>query len=535
MEEQEKTICVCQYSKTAFFDLLLEKSSTTKELIKEKTHLSYFDAYLQSKYLKAKTIVAEYNYIDRDYLEDFSAYYVRCFTDYERKCIRLHFFSNEFSQGDFESFLDTYNKEYHDTLNKSYLGFIVIKPLPETIFGRTCLKTYDERNEPEIRRIYPTVRDYEVNLCGITLTINSMAFQEQDHVVSACATSALWSAFQCTAKLFHHKIVSPVEITKSATEHFPLSERTFPNKGLNIEQMMHAVQKLEMEPFEVDIEDDEYNLKNCIYSYLSFGIPIILCLDLYEPTNGKYKNKGSHAVVITGFRLEEKNSRKDEIAFLPKFRTAASKMTKIYAHDDQIGPFAKMIIDVSRNPIEDEESKTIKTLILKTEWDYIVVPKIFLIPLYHKIRIPLDKVLEIMRVFNAIINNSIENIDDLMTPQGKYEWEITLTSVNKFKEEILLKPGGNERSRAILQKNMPRFIWRVKSLCQGKPVMDILFDATDIEQGDFFISGVVYNRELFSSIQLVINSDETVYSYLNMNPASKSMVEWIKKYTSNNL
>lgn len=58
--------------------------------------------------------------------------------------------------------------------------------------------------------------------------------------------------------------------------------------------------------------------------------------------------------------------------------------------------------------------------------------------------------------------------------------------------------------------------------------MDLLFDATDIEQGDFFISGVVYNRELFSSIQMVINSDETVCRYLKMNPASESMVEWIK-------
>lgn len=538
MEEMERIINVFEYSQEIFFNLLSERSKATKELIEEKIHSNYFDKYLQSKSLKVKTIVVEYNYIDRDYLEDFSAYYVRCFSDYERKCTRLHFFSYKFSLEDFESFLNNYSKENHETLNEKYLGFIVIKPLPQTIFGRTCLKIYDELDKPPDIRSYPTVREYEVNLCGYNLTVKSVAFQEQDHVVSACATSALWSAFQCTAKLFHHKILSPVEITKSATEHFPLSERTFPNTGLNIEQMMHAVQKLEIEPFVIDIEDDEYNFKNCIYSYLSFGIPIILCLELYETLNGKYINKGSHAVVITGFRLkEEDDSHKvgDGDCLLNNFHSVASKISKIYAHDDQIGPFAKMIMDVIDFPIEGEENRTIKTVALKTAWNYIVVPKTFLIPLYHKIRIPLENILEIMRLFDAIIKNSSEHSEDLMPSLEKYEWEIILTSVNKFKKEILLKSGGEKNRRDILQKNMPRFIWRVTALCEREPVMDLLFDATDIEQGDFFISGVVYNRELFSSIKSVINSDETVYSSLSINPTSKSMAGWIKNWTCEDL
>ena len=31
-----------------------------------------------------------------------------------------------------------------ETLQKNYLGFIVVKPLPSTVVGRTCLKTYDD-------------------------------------------------------------------------------------------------------------------------------------------------------------------------------------------------------------------------------------------------------------------------------------------------------------------------------------------------------------------------------------------------------
>ena len=259
-------IRVYEYSKRRLLDLFQgDPKIISEELITKKTHFEYFNEYLKSKDMEAKTIIAETHYIDRDFLEDFSSYYVRCFTGYKRTCSRLHFFSNQFLQDEFDSFLEKYDPEFERVLQSNYLGFIVIKPLPQTIIGRTCLKTYTEKTELPDKRVFPVRRDNEVNLCGINLTVKSLAFQEQDSVVSACATSALWSAFQMTAKLFQHKILPPVEITKSATEHFPLQERPFPNKGLNIEQMMHAVKELDMEPFLLYVEDDEYVLKNYIY------------------------------------------------------------------------------------------------------------------------------------------------------------------------------------------------------------------------------------------------------------------------------
>src|SRR5262249_17736969 len=98
-------------------------------------------------------------------------------------------------------------------------------PLPRTIVGRTCLKTYPH----DSRRDFPITRDYEANLFGMPLRVESLAFQEQDSVAAACATSALWSAFHGTGKQFQHPIPSPVEISKAATAHLPLDTRTFPN------------------------------------------------------------------------------------------------------------------------------------------------------------------------------------------------------------------------------------------------------------------------------------------------------------------
>ena len=71
--------------------------------LEDKLHLVYFEEYFAA--LKAKTIVVETEYVDRDFLEDYAGYYVRCFTKYRRKCRRLHFFNLAFSGKDFEAVL----------------------------------------------------------------------------------------------------------------------------------------------------------------------------------------------------------------------------------------------------------------------------------------------------------------------------------------------------------------------------------------------------------------------------------------------
>jgi hypothetical protein len=142
-----KPIEVVEYDEEKLVEIFRENSPASKEMILGKNHPDYFNKYLKSDDIGVKTIVVEHDYIDRDFLEDFSGYYVRCFSDYKRKCTRLHFFSEKFQQADFDLFLEQFDPDFKNKLEKSYLGFIVIKPLPQTIIGRTCLKTYLARRE----------------------------------------------------------------------------------------------------------------------------------------------------------------------------------------------------------------------------------------------------------------------------------------------------------------------------------------------------------------------------------------------------
>ena len=229
----ESAYSVRDYSNDQLIDLLSQHPGTSREIVCNRSHAGYLAEYFGPSGTNAKTILVENEYIDRDFLEDYSSYYVRCFRDYASTCKRLHFFAVKITEAMFDAWLrGEASAQFQKQLQKSYIGFIVVKPLPKTIIGRTCLKTYPDDNN---RLYFPALRTYKVNLFGMPLEItDTLAFQEQDSVASACATSALWSTFQATGKLFQHRIPSPVEITKAALVRFPMDERDLPNHGLSV-------------------------------------------------------------------------------------------------------------------------------------------------------------------------------------------------------------------------------------------------------------------------------------------------------------
>src|SRR5439155_23260261 len=119
----------------------------------------------------------------------FASYYVRCHEHYDRLCSRLHFFAEELTDETLRSLIQgNLSSEQTNSIRHSYLGFVVARPLPSAIIGRTLLKTYppDEGD----RRHYTVVRNYDSHLFGVKLSVRSLPFQEQDSVLAACATVA---------------------------------------------------------------------------------------------------------------------------------------------------------------------------------------------------------------------------------------------------------------------------------------------------------------------------------------------------------
>lgn len=147
-------------------------------------------------YLKAKTYIIESEYVDKDYLIDYSNFYSRSFDVEEKFTMRLHFFSSFFSKENLKLLLVERDEKILGKLTDTYLGFVVIKPIHDSngcpIIGRTVLKTYPLKDKDESR--YFVTGWHKVSFFGIPLKIKSLPFQTQDEAVGACATAACWIA-----------------------------------------------------------------------------------------------------------------------------------------------------------------------------------------------------------------------------------------------------------------------------------------------------------------------------------------------------
>jgi hypothetical protein len=470
------------YSNQRLVELLSREGGGDPGVIGLKAHVDYFSTYFAA--LHASTIVVEDGYIDRYFLEDFAGYYVRCSRPYKRECLRLHFFSHQFNQATFRAVLEGNTTQLsHQTLARTYLGFVVVKPLPKTMVGRTCLKTYKGG-----RRTFPITREYKVNLFGIPLSVRTLAFQEQDSVAAACATSSLWSAFHGTGRLFHHAIPSPHEITRRATETLPANTRNFPNYGLSYEQMAQAIRSVGLEPYLVGA-GDHIMLKRTLYAYLSASIPVILGIRLYH----QMQFNGKHAVTATGFRLSP------AIHQAQGFVLNADRMIRVYVHDDQVGPFARMLFEVGQ--ILDRNNNPINVDCLSTSFGgpsqpHIAVAENLLIPLMDMIRIPFKLVHDTTLMFHVVIVwlMSVSNLQGL-----NLIWDIKLRTVSEFKLGLLKDPAISPatKRRAVLD-SLPCFVWIVTLKNGDNNLVDFVFDTTDLEQGRLLLSHVPYDDAFFA-------------------------------------
>lgn len=532
-DEDLPTFDIYPYSRPQL-ESLLTRYQETAATIHSKLHLEYFAGYFGD--LNAKLIVVERRYVDRDFLEDYAAYYVRCFDDYDRYCNRLHFFRCDIAEDQVRRVLQGVDDAATvGALSEGYLGFVVAKPLPTTVVGRTCLITY----LPEGRRFFPNTRDYDAHLFGIDLKIrNTLAFQEQDNVVAACATSALWSVFQGTGKLFQHPIPSPVEITKAAAERLPSSTRLLPNRGLNLEMMAHAIRSVGLEPFLINgaaTATDHYTLKGAAYAYLQGHIPMILGITLIDTTHAPATFMGKHAVALTGFSLGDG-------AIQPYgstgFRLRASRINKFYVHDDQVGPFARMIFDSTkstyRSPLDQVMGPTAS---ISTSWrgengvigSGRALSEILLIPLYHKIRVPFSSIHDGVLQFDSFVSKLLQAGPEPLAEN--LEWDIFLTTVIDVKKGIREnKALPVNRKATLLTQPFPRFIWCATALTGNNKVFDLLFDATDIEQGKCLVDVVEHDKKL-SEVLHEVFSDENFETWLgNGHRFAAAIARWFRMH-----
>ena len=297
----------------------------------------YLHKYLKS--LGASKIIIEDNYFDRDYLGEVSAFYCLSAKGYPNVCQRLHFFSN--SDVTRERFLLAAGGglDEIELLQESYLGFIVVRPISNSPFGRTVVAWYPDQT-PDVPRVTEPSRRYTCHLAGIELEVVGLAWQQQDTGVAACATIGIWSMLHSSAFDAQHSIPTTSMITEAAHSSALVGHRTYPSYSLTYDQIQHAITQLGFSPAQSNGElpgqfFSKEKFSNTCAAYLRSGYPLII---------GGIHQVGvsvGHAICAVGFR--EASPRADVAA--GQIFLQDDNIEFIYIHDDNIGPNVRFKID----------------------------------------------------------------------------------------------------------------------------------------------------------------------------------------------
>jgi hypothetical protein len=293
---------------------------------------------LQHPPLSCKTVVFEYDYVDKDYQNEFSAFYSLSFKKYPHRCNRLHFFADAIPQT-----VTTEFGNYRD----SYLGFMVIRPTDLQRMGRTILRP-TTLTDPD-RQFIHCLAKFEAHILGETFTVEAMPFTQQDTQVGACAQASLWMLARYMSRRFGYREYLPAEINQFAKAHLAMG-RAFPaERGLNFLQILDALQGMGFSAlnYSRDAVDDcsehintafpapdqpstdpekqakekqrTAKLADIAYRYIESGLPVIL-------------GTSNHAVVGIGHTYDPTAMASVAIQRIPAF----------FINNDNTGPYLEM-------------------------------------------------------------------------------------------------------------------------------------------------------------------------------------------------
>jgi len=384
-------------------------------------------------------IIIEHEYVDKDYLDEYSLFYSTCFKDYYRLCTRLHFFNNNVLKKldliDCPNKWGVFTNDELSLLQDNYVGFSVIRPLDICTVGRTVIRPYIPNDNYEF--VLSQCRT-PVNINGVDLNATGMPYLQQDTQTGVCASSALWMAARYMHHRFGYKKYTIPEITNAAnkTSH----SRPFPaTDGLTIDQIVSALVDMGFAPIVYSTRYQKMSTESIIYKYLESELPVILALDI--------PGIGGHAILVVGHNFLPKNyvcsiSHLKNVNYIDTF----------IVHDDARGPYINMPFNEC---IQGDTEYSLKNVIG------------IIVPAHKKLFLKGEDAEEHARVLlyeqllvNSTLCEKITNkafIDAYQSRQLVFRTYYTTS--NKFKENII--NSGMPSKLVHFYKNMglPKYIW----------------------------------------------------------------------------
>ncbi len=219
---------------------------------------------------RAKSVVVERHYIDKDYRDTFTNFHAKKFSTPDSRCIRLHFFGAPVNH---ELIRDNTAVQPH------FLGYVVVRPTRPNCIGRTLLAPM----ACGVTDCYLSLCKEEVSIQGTVLTVEGFPFISQDADVTACAQSALWMLARYFSNRYHvYPEIYPFRLT-ALTKDYSIG-RLVPTAGLYVWQMAEALRQIGFSPVIYNRHEHGDTFEHLMYTYVESGIPILAAFDNHVVT-----------------------------------------------------------------------------------------------------------------------------------------------------------------------------------------------------------------------------------------------------------
>lgn len=448
---------------------VIQRASGATGWVTPPRQVQYLACYLSHPEMACRSMLIEDPYTDRHYLKEYQDYYATTLRPPPSKTTRIHFFSLDLDDQVFAAWAEQSAdpsgfEALRAEIQKAYLGFAVVRPIPSAPIGRTLLKAW---RDEEDRQFGPPPVPHRVHLFGLTLKVHGIPFHQQDQAVGACATAAIWCALSAVMRRDGVRAATPSAITAMANERSP-EHRAFPAvAGLTRQQMIGAISAVQYSPDVIKPSTkDPWLFHLILKAYVRSGIPVVLQLLDDDVDEG-------HAVTVVGYREADENFSIQTAH--PSYQLNSRRLSRVYVHDDRLGPYARMRLEADGNDpvlsvwhhedceIEDMEGQAYVSCAIA--------------PLYPKIRMSASDLCALagslvpvlVHLVGAARKPSIR-VEPFFSPGGDY-----CTEVLRF---LPLTPA---RVAAILQGlRLSRYVGVIRFYLQDDWILDALVDPTDI-------------------------------------------------------
>ncbi len=277
--------------------------------------------------------VIERDYIDLDFRAGFARFHYLRHRETNRRCTRIHFFGCN---------VNRYNMERMPQRTRDeYLGYVVLRPLPAFRLGRTLLSPRVAQAAFGSTNTYLTCSAwYQANIAGNAMRFLAVPSMEQDTLVCACASVALWTV--ATHMAHRHptefRTYFTPEITDIATRNAEAG-RSMPSQGLTPRQMLFALQEMGYDPIS-SMPKNAREARNTTYQYVESSIPVLAVIFFPGVSDGHVVTAVGHALDM-GMSPRRSRMRLQDRRWMT-FTKLSDYVPWFVVQDDISGPFRKL-------------------------------------------------------------------------------------------------------------------------------------------------------------------------------------------------